>query len=734
MVTNKYGPTTQWGLQETPSLFDDMGTLIVEKTTCKAKWVNSPACMPVEISDKIIHSYTVVKFGKNPMPEATPQGVPGKLLQISKENINFTSVRYQHGFEFNYERFQLPEGKEDFIVFSEKLSDIFEMRMNYSAVVEIVRPKSEMMISNTIYNSGMNLMLRDKLIREVDEFGEANQNETGFQNRIWRVSNEMKYQNDGQLPNIAVMDGKKQGLIKFGNKLMYDYQRAGPDGVDRLMTQGMIGKLSDTLSVYELPVYSEDTYEGRDHALLTQDVSIANVFVAENDYLGVPPETFQSDVHRSLLIHSEPDDGPVKIKFADMIENCGRWDVDGNLIGSMDGDNLPPFMRGDAFYTNTDMNPVPCATFAELEDKYQSRLDDWYDAVGRKLQYEMDKFKTAEERADVFNELLGLTTADGLLTADVIRAIVIPDAEKVAVNALLKDVYPRLEKHGELREVIQEFVQSKNVAQFKDNLTALKDSIKRARMSWMREFIGKIKINKKNFLRLAKANVQLPIRFVIFRPYMAYRMSNVVLIIGGAGFGKTKVGHAHASCDWVGKTGHGEVQFSMWISAKVYDEKRRSVLQNVFYDEVKGGAGRTFYSIQEWEGVYQSMWTSENLRRSDLLCTMELIGGRKVNHEYCHLGGRCDFDHPEDLHYESADFCGWRYHFNELPSRQQQYANVRSVPQVNPIAFQGSQWASNQAGTAYDVYTKNRGHHKEEFAGVLDMRRSGTIIKQARIQ
>lgn len=735
LSVDRYGPTTKWGLSETPSLFDYMGTIIVESATSKARWVNGPKCMPVRQTNSIAHKFTLVRFGKNPFPEPTPEGSVGRLLRIEKEDITFTSVRYQHGFEFSYERFQLPEGQEDFIVFSEKLSDIFEMNMNFESIREICRPPRQTTALINMFNTGMNLLRKEKMMREVLNFGQGNERATGYFNGVWALSEEMKHLNNGQYPNIVIMDGKKQALIKTGNALTYDYQHAGPEGPKRLMSQGMIGKLSENLEVFEMPVYATDMYNGKYYNMLSNEVTIAEHFVNENDrFLEVSPEHFHTEKHAAIKIFSQPDNDYVKISVAEQIENCGRWadDAEGTLVNG-----VPAMIHGDAFYRNSTVDPVPCATISEIEEQYQDGLKPWYDAVASKLKFEMDKYTNTEDKVDVFNDLLGLSAAEGLISGEAYREamnVINNRADAADVKrqllALLKDAYARMEKHVELRDIIPNL----GVAPANEITRALNEittSSKRLKFDWMMEYIGKIRITKKNFLRLAKENVPLPVRFGLFRLYNVFRMSNIVALIGGVGFGECLVGHQHASFEWTGKTGVGEVQFAMHVAPVIYDEKRKSVLFNMFFDGVLGGGGRRFYTEEDRQLLLNNNWTSDHMKRPDLWCVMELWGSPKWNHEYVHAGGRADFDHPNDLNYPSADFYGWRYNFHQLPSVQNIYysADERVTPQVNPLSYQGSQLNPDSNGE-FKIRVKNRGHLKEEYPGVVDVYRDGTLIKK----
>ncbi len=323
---------THFVLADSERVFEDAGTVIRNINMDHLLWINQRDFMPARVTDKIEHELTVIKFDDPVAPEQTPAEAVSRYFDIGKEKMSFRSKRYGISMYFELDRMLTAEGKNDFAMFTRKISIVFRIHAAYIALVRFMAQSNEDRAWYAEYGGTMQVLKTEHIRREVEEWAETTKYDTGAFAMIWRYGKAMQLQN-GAPPTHVIFNSEKQGLFKFGNKLLSEYYRAGADGPDRVLGFDEIANVQG-MSFRGWPAFPDKVANkgmGNRQSMLNAEREIGNYFQFRKAYINLPADQFKSGVHDYLDAFSENKDNFHRYYEREMNAHCGRWDERGNL-------------------------------------------------------------------------------------------------------------------------------------------------------------------------------------------------------------------------------------------------------------------------------------------------------------------------------------------------------------------------------------------------------------------
>jgi hypothetical protein len=219
---------------------------------------------------------------------------------------------------------------------------------------------------------------------------------------------------------------------------------------------------------------------------------------------------------------------------------------------------------------------------------------------------------------------------------------------------------------------------------------------------------------------MLRGNVPFPFGFVLFRPYMTYRMGSGILAVAGSSTGETLIGHSNFQLadNVIQKMHYGN--FTMYQKSIVYRQHQVSIAENIFAMNYVGGNDCHFFSDR-------AQLTTGELKHSIFACLVPYEGNRtsdasgiSVTHEFPNpmsITGRFESkDHADEkeddaaTHYPSADFYRRYWGWAAAGDPNGTDRAFDSYSRWNTVCYQGHQQNFNPASGQFDLVTTNTGH------------------------
>ena len=283
--------------------------------------------LPIQRSDGLTVQWDETTYAAQPVSEVPELGV-SRVLEADTEGGRETLVR--RGLGIMMEKGMM-ESQQGFIDYAEKLT----------ALQTSIALTNDLDALRSIVNVGYNNELRRRdivtadltghLLRKADTFNALKKSANGFEDLVGMM--DMHAKDIGEPFDRIVMPAETGVYLAQGNADRTDYMKRGQLGVDKLMT-GVTSydTFRDKRVYYQ---YGRDRTRGRggsdrfNFEPLKCFSQVGEFYDVESSHCD--PEDFKSAVN-DIALYDETRDKFVRITAAEMINNCHRFDEEGNVI------------------------------------------------------------------------------------------------------------------------------------------------------------------------------------------------------------------------------------------------------------------------------------------------------------------------------------------------------------------------------------------------------------------
>jgi hypothetical protein len=329
---DRYNSKTHFHLEDQPSVFKDMGQILLNLANQGMSWVNSPNFMPVTYSEVLEESWVTVRFDKLVFPEQVPNESVSRVFGISKERVIARKKRFGLGIEFDVENMLKKEGQDEFALFYAKLVRVFTELVAFLSMARL----AEMNVLDIYYfNDHMTRTMgffQTQIKEEVKDTWAAHKGHQGPFPTLYKFRSRMVSENpDGGAPSHIVVQADKEGFFKFGVPGVNEFALAGPPAEGMLTTDKVLTVIQGA-AVRPMPSFAQDYVEdGRTYSMLSRRAEHGNYFVWRNEMLKFAARDVNVALQGYLSFFSETENNMFKHQATTLNENCGRWEVDGRL-------------------------------------------------------------------------------------------------------------------------------------------------------------------------------------------------------------------------------------------------------------------------------------------------------------------------------------------------------------------------------------------------------------------
>ena len=234
-------------------------------------------------------------------------------------------------------------------------------------------------------------------------------------------------------------------------------------------------------------------------------------------------------------------------------------------------------------------------------------------------------------------------------------------------------------------------------------------------------FLG-ARICSRSMRQLVACDIPLPFGFLLFRPWMTYRMGTGILAKSGRETGETLIGHAdfQLSDNVVQKMHYGN--FTMYLKSIVIKQQNVYLAENMYAMGYVGGNDCRFFTSPNEVTDYMD----SGCGRSMFSCLVP-YDTRASDPSNC--AWACDYPNPMDItgqfqharlatngsspsanHYASCDFYSnyWQWKHTMQPDTDMPYFSTYS--KWNTLCYQGHQAMYNPQTHQFDAVIENTGH------------------------
>ncbi|MHA1683094.1 MAG: hypothetical protein ACTSUE_19300 [Promethearchaeota archaeon] len=210
------------------------------------------------------------------------------------------------------------------------------------------------------------------------------------------------------------------------------------------------------------------------------------------------------------------------------------------------------------------------------------------------------------------------------------------------------------------------------------------------------------------------ANVQLPVNFILWRPWMGYEMSSLIYMKGGRSTGMTVYGHTNFMLSQDGHTKMLFASLTYYSKAIVRKPKNIIVMDNAFYNDYLGGMGIEFYSDFELQELRNKKYLIDTTLRNYPSIISSMIPVTEGNNFMSRMDLRGYFDRGDVAHYSTHEFENEIRGFKSMAAQKLGMLHFRRAFRVNSVCFQGYQemfTGGNDRSKLWGEYIQNTGHH-----------------------
>ena len=216
-------------------------TLFASMLSSEVHWMNKDI-LPLVLTDDTKHTMKIVEFHNTTMQQV-PAGGTSRTFRKSVTEIISKSERYGMHFELDMDVLDVAEGQDEvFVNVRVVLSSMLDVLSSvaYRALVDDV--------TSEIFNRQAELlndkaMLYHLIDDQIEMFAICNKRKIGIAHIIQKYRVEMERVD--KRPKVCIIPPKKRPLLISGSSSLYSYDKAGQEGVDRLMHNGAFQKIGD---------------------------------------------------------------------------------------------------------------------------------------------------------------------------------------------------------------------------------------------------------------------------------------------------------------------------------------------------------------------------------------------------------------------------------------------------------------------------------------------------------
>lgn len=578
-----------------------------------------------------------INFDSGLAPEVENEGL-ARLYTHNKSRRGARMVRRGVAVEVQEGFYLTPEGRAEFAQQIEQLATIIQRTNEYDAMVTLLQtPLRDHLHANElggaynhVYGARHGMSPYDRLMLQRDWFSIVNKavDSRGFSNLVTNLRTTMI--KNGVTPDAIVVPPNLVSHYYGSSEDLWNYSSAGPSNAqNRAMAEdpgpenGIRLQTFQGLKVVDTYV-QRMTFGGNEDPgdLLTVPTQIGEYYPMRSADFIVDKSVMArySSKMRNVRIFNEDQGRFVTVLFEDAIKNSLRWDQNGNL------DHDTHMAAGDDMFVYHDGHTRDVAKFwFHVEHKWLP-----VDAIKNVVDSVLAKF-SMDERAQ-----LNAGIVDYIAAAPVVNA----KGELVQVNGqqLYRTRIPRDNGEGdeeydarENKELTKLFTNAAKVAQmvtnnanthmrslFPDALTAFLGSgfslnseamdISNGEFeAWQKIIDGMdecarvvlfafmmTNITRDNLVSLHRADIYVPVDFILARPWMTYHSSTVIMMKAGSETGEIVVGQQRFQMDTRVADRMLYANYFYYGKALVYKDRNVLVAPNVFIQDYIRGNNTTF--------------------------------------------------------------------------------------------------------------------------------------------
>jgi len=348
--TSQYGPGHRdqrghYNLPDHKAVLADLEPVIYKWITGALSFINNPDFFPAFYSEKLEFSQSVVEFSGPVYVEEEPEESVARTFGIKRSQITFRCKRYGLAYEWSVDNMMRPEGREEFLLFTGKISNAFAENIAMLSLMRLLEPRTEDVFYMNLYGGSNYMNTMKRLEDEKDKTFSGHKTSAGIFPVLWTEREDMirKYP-DGGAPNYCMIDGRYQVMWKFNMERVSDVSRAGPSALGMLTGTTVLDDIQG-MKVVTLPPFATDTWDGEEGIqLLNRSVRIGNFHPWRNKMLDFKPEAVNIATQGYIYLLDEPSNlNPVKKSWVDLNRADFHWDTNGRFKATLDGEENHPF-------------------------------------------------------------------------------------------------------------------------------------------------------------------------------------------------------------------------------------------------------------------------------------------------------------------------------------------------------------------------------------------------------
>lgn len=600
--------------------------------------------------------WTNIHYAEGLAPQIESEGVP-PIFTHNESSHSAPLIRRGAGIKIEATFFRTPEGRKRWIDKIKQLAAIVQRTNEFGVMVTILkspwindRQANQLGGPTNMYGDPHDMTFEDRLDMEIQMFGLVNKvpDSRGFMNLVSSILTNMKM-ND-VTPDAMIVPPHMMQTLYATKPDLYEYQSAGPAVTENRRkafevssTTTFTDKSFMGLSVID-GTLMRDIKGSRNSVtdLLSVHSQIGEFYPVETDF--VFPDVNDFDHYktsdRNIRIFNERYHRMSVVDFKSMIENCLRWDSNGNLHPEYhDGIREDMFIGNDGEVVNT----WGQIGYKYIPSKYHSRvirtvLNKMDSEDRKKFRDFMMKFEEInDESISNITSFTGVTMERDSAEGAQLVAKLTDNIKSFVANNVVKFLQSIFAAPG-----VSINLDDKMSDKYSDNEDA-KDSLRQRPMyeQVILDFWFSTPINKRSLLTMADNNIYIPVNFILFRPYMEYITSTLVIMKSGVETGETCISHQYFNMGV--NVADSTVQGSFLYRAGHYVKQKQNiaVAPNVFIQRYVKGNDTSFINFNDFEELQQN----GGLKRStnSILCYMIPPTSNVIEHNVVDLRGT----HPD---------------------------------------------------------------------------------------
>jgi hypothetical protein len=628
--------------------------------------------------ESINFKWMEINFDQGLAPQVEVEGL-ARLYTHNKTRRGARAVRRGVAVKVEEGFFLTPEGRKEWGMQIEQLATIIQRTNEYDAFIALLQTPLRLHTQasdlggayNHIYGTRPGTSDYDRLLLNRDWFSIVNKAEDskGFSNMVAQLRTTMKKQ--GIEPNALVVPPNLMSVYFGTSDDLWNYNSAGPKvDANRAMAEdigpdnGIRTQTFQGLRVVDTYV-QRSTVGGHEDAgdLLTIPKQIGEFYPMSTDHLLVEEDEIHSfrGKKRDIRIFNEDQSRIVPVAFEDAIHNCLRWDTNGKLDDARhNGATDDIFVKDNGNLVNKwgdvekkwwqpDENDKSGISFkrvaqsimAKFGPEKASQLNN--DVVKFKSCYVNDAGVVPDDAPQTIRGADGASVdKDDPVSDDYLEALrTYADAFYQRVKLIVDRVGNNV--GGNINEgTIKEFIASDYSpielgvnAEWTNVLGNCNDAEKVALGAFLLS-----KVTRDNLKRLHRADVYLPIDFVLARPYMTYRVSSAIMMLAGRETGEIVVGQQRFQM--TSNIGDRTLyaNYFYYGRAIVYKERNVLIAPDVFIQNYVKGMNTAFINDDDLQAIHENSGLHD--RTNSILAILTKAGDKTSDVNVMDIRGKND--------------------------------------------------------------------------------------------